>query len=334
MNLLEIARSIGATAENVPPELEVTGVAGVDFAGPTELTFLDEPEVHGRGSHDEGGGRHRLARVLPANGRALLRCQNPHLGYARSSGTVLHAAPLRALCAPPRRSSPSRRRSRSNAHIGAYVVIDDDVEIGANCTLLPHVVIYRGAVIGNNFFAHSHAAVREFCRIGDNVILQNGVVIGADGYGFAPEGESWHKIVQSGTTVIGNNVEVQANSCVDRATVGETRVADGVKIDNLVQVGHGSKIGENTMLCSQVGLAGSTRVGKHVMLAGQVGAAGHCTIGDHAIVTAQSGIHRDVPPNAMVSGTPAIENHLWLRATAVFNKLPELAKAVRKLAKD
>ncbi|MGO9328104.1 MAG: UDP-3-O-(3-hydroxymyristoyl)glucosamine N-acyltransferase, partial [Steroidobacteraceae bacterium] len=170
-------------------------------------------------------------------------------------------------------------------------------------------------------------------RIGDNVILQNGVVIGADGYGFAPDGESWHKIVQSGTVVIGNNVEVQANSCIDRATIGETQVADGVKIDNFVQVGHGSKVGENTMLCAQVGLAGSTRVGKHVMLAGQVGAAGHCTIGDHAIVTAQSGV-RDVEPNRIVSGSPAIDNRQWLRAIAAFNKLPELARAVRKLAKD
>ena len=220
-----------------------------------------------------------------------------------------------------------------NAHVGAYVVIDDDVEIGANCTLLPHVVIYRGVTIGNNFFAHSHAVVREFCRIGDDVILQNGVVVGSDGYGFAPDGDSWHKIVQSGTVVVGNCVEVQAHSCIDRATVGETRIADGVKIDNLVQVGHGSKIGENTMLCAQVGLAGSTRVGKHVMLAGQVGAAGHCTIGDHAIVTAQSGI-RDVPPNAIVSGSPAIDNREWLRATAAFSKLPELLKAVRKLMKN
>ena len=332
MNLLEIARSIGATAENVPPELEVTGVAGVDQAGPTELTFLTNPKYTAAAATTKAAAI-IVSPEFPANGRALLRCQNPHLGYAKAL-ELFYTPPRYEPCVHPTAVIAESAKVGPNAHIGAYVVIDDEVEIGANCTLLPHVVIYRGAVIGNNFFAHSHAAVREFCRIGDNVILQNGVVIGADGYGFAPEGEGWHKIVQSGTTVIGNNVEVQANSCVDRATVGETRVADGVKIDNLVQVGHGSKIGENTMLCSQVGLAGSTRVGKHVMLAGQVGAAGHCTIADHAIVTAQSGVHRDVPPNAMVSGYPAIENHLWLRASAVFNKLPELAKAVRKLAKD
>ena len=295
------------------------------------IDVSDEPEVHGGGGHDEGGGYHRLAR-LPGRWPRASALPEPSLGLRQSPGAFLLATPL-----PAWHSSHGGDcligQGRAQAHVGAYVVIDEDVEIGANCTILPHVVIYRGVTIGNNFFAHSHAVVREFCRIGDHVILQNGVVIGADGYGFAPDGEGWHKIVQSGTVVVGNNVEVQANSCIDRATIGETRIADGVKIDNFVQVGHGSHVGENTMLCSQVGLAGSTRVGKHVMLAGQVGAAGHCTIGDNAIVTAQSGV-RDVPPNTIVSGSPAIDNRQWLRAVAAFTKLPELAKAVRKLAKD
>jgi UDP-3-O-[3-hydroxymyristoyl] glucosamine N-acyltransferase len=331
MNVLEIARSIGASAENVPPELDVTGVAGVDQAGPTELTFLTNPK------YTAAAAASRAAAIIvspgfAAEGRAVLRSKNPHLAYAKAL-ELFYSPPRYQPGIHPTAVLASSAKIGPNAHIGAYVVIDDEVEIGANSTLLPHVVIYRGAKIGSNFFAHSHATVREFCRIGDNVILQNGVVIGADGYGFAPDGESWHKIVQSGTVVIGNNVEVQANSCIDRATIGETRVADGVKIDNFVQVGHGSKVGENTMLCAQVGLAGSTRVGKHVMLAGQVGAAGHCTIGDHAIVTAQSGV-RDVEPNSIVSGTPAIDNRQWLRAVAAFNKLPELARAVRKLAKD
>jgi UDP-3-O-[3-hydroxymyristoyl] glucosamine N-acyltransferase len=195
------------------------------------------------------------------------------------------------------------------------------------------VVIYRGAKIGHNFFAHAHAMVREFCRLGDNVVLQNGVVIGADGFGFAKDDSGcWHKIVQSGPAVLESDVEVQANACVDRASVGETRVRRGAKVDNLVQVGHGSSVGENTLLCAQVGLAGSTEVGKNVILAGQVGVAGHCKIGDGAIATAQSGIPHDVAAGAIVSGYPAIDNKLWLRCSAVFNKLPELAKAVRKSA--
>ncbi len=331
MKLLEIARSIGATAENVPPELEITGLAGVGDAGPTELTFLTNPKYMAAASTTRAAAI-IVAPGFPADGRALLRSQNPHLAYAKAL-ELFYSPPRYQPGIHPTAVIASSARVGPGTHVGAYVVIDEDVTIGANCTLLPHVVIYRGVTIGNNFFAHSHAVVREFCRIGDHVILQNGVVIGADGYGFAPDGEGWHKIVQSGTVVVGSNVEVQANSCVDRATIGETRIADGVKIDNFVQVGHGSQVGENTMLCSQVGLAGSTRVGKHVMLAGQVGAAGHCTIGDNAIVTAQSGV-RDVPPNTIVSGSPAIDNRQWLRAVAAFTKLPELAKAVRKLAKD
>jgi UDP-3-O-[3-hydroxymyristoyl] glucosamine N-acyltransferase len=164
------------------------------------------------------------------------------------------------------------------------------------------------------------------------VILQNGVVIGADGFGFARDGaKGWHKIVQSGVTRLADRVEVQANACVDRASIGETVIGADTKIDNLVQVGHGCRVGEHTMLCSQVGLAGSSHVGNNVILAGQVGVAGHLTIGDGAIATAQTGIPGDVAAGATVSGYPAIENRQWLRAVAVFNKLPELAKAIRKL---
>jgi UDP-3-O-[3-hydroxymyristoyl] glucosamine N-acyltransferase len=160
------------------------------------------------------------------------------------------------------------------------------------------------------------------------------VVIGADGFGFAKDDSGqWHKIVQSGPAVLEDNVEVQANACVDRSSIGETHVAKGAKIDNLVQVGHGSRVGENSLLCAQAGLAGSTEVGKNVILAGQVGVAGHCKIGDGVIATAQSGIPNDVPAGAVVSGYPAIDNKLWLRCSAAFHRLPELMKAMRGDAK-
>src|SRR5213075_1413106 len=221
------------------------------------------------------------------------------------------------------------------AHIGPYAVVNEDVCIGENAVLLAHVVIYHGVTIGDNFLAHSHAVVREFCRIGNNVILQNGVIIGGDGFGFAKDNAGhWHKIVQSGPTVIEDDVEIQANACIDRASVGETRIARGAKIDNLVQVGHGSKVGEDTLLCAQVGLAGSTDVGKNVILAGQVGVAGHCKIGDGAVATAQSGIPNDVEAGKVVSGYPAIDNRQWLRAVAIFNRLPELAKQWRSGKKN
>ena len=229
------------------------------------------------------------------------------------------------------------------------------VRLGAHATLLPHVVIYPHARIGSHFFAHAHAVVRERCRLGDHVILQNGVIIGADGFGFARQSPAdsaviptearsaerrdprissfapaWYKILQTGRTVLEDHVEVQANSTVDRASIGETRIRAGAKIDNLVMVGHGSSVGEDTLLCSQVGLAGSTHIGKNVILAGQVGVAGHCTIGDGAIATAQSGIPSNVAPGATVSGYPAIDNRKWLRAVAVFNRLPDLVRDLRK----
>jgi UDP-3-O-[3-hydroxymyristoyl] glucosamine N-acyltransferase len=211
-------------------------------------------------------------------------------------------------------------------------VIDADAIVGKDAVLLAHVVIYRGARIGERFFAHSHAQVREYCELGNDVTLQNGVVIGADGFGFARDGaRGWHKIVQSGVTRLADRVEVQANSCVDRASIGHTVIGADTKIDNLVQVGHGCRVGEHSMLCSQVGLGGSSHVGNNVILAGQVGVAGHLSIGNGAVATAQSGIPGDVAAGATVSGYPAIENRQWLRAVAVFNKLPELAKAIRKL---
>jgi UDP-3-O-[3-hydroxymyristoyl] glucosamine N-acyltransferase len=163
------------------------------------------------------------------------------------------------------------------------------------------------------------------------VILQNGAVVGSDGFGFAKaEGGAWHKIPQSGAVLLGNEVEVQANSCIDRASIGNTEIASGVKIDNLVQVGHGSSVGENTLLCAQVGLAGSSGVGKNVVLAGQVGVVGHSFIGDGVVVTAQSGVPGDVAPGSVISGSPAFEHRAWMRSIAAFRRLPEIAKQVRK----
>ena len=196
----------------------------------------------------------------------------------------------------------------------------------------PHVVIYEGAEIGDDFLAHSHAVVREYCRVGNRVTLQNGVVIGGDGFGFAKREDGTHyKIVQSGMTVIEDDVEVQSLTSVDRATVGETRVKRGAKIDSLVQVGHACVVGEDNILCAQVGLAGSTVLEKDVLLAGQVGVSGHLTVHQGAVVYAQSGIGGDVPPGGRVSGSPAFGAAEWLRAVTAFPKLPEVLKTLREL---
>jgi UDP-3-O-[3-hydroxymyristoyl] glucosamine N-acyltransferase len=188
--------------------------------------------------------------------------------------------------------------------------------------------------IGNSFKAYAHVSVREFCWIGNNVILQDGAKIGTDGYGYAKKDDgSYYKIVQSGIVVLEDDVEVGANSTIDRATIGETRVSRGAKVDNLVQIGHASSVGENTLLCGQVGLAGSTKVGRDVILAGQVGAAGHLTIGDRAVVTAQSGIPNDLEPGTVSSGYPAIDSKNWLKSSALFKRLPELLNRIEALEK-
>jgi len=195
-------------------------------------------------------------------------------------------------------------------------------------------VIYQGAEIGDDFYAHSHASVREFCRIGNRVVLQNGVVVGGDGYGFAKRADGSHqKIVQSGVTVIEDDVEIQSLTSVDRATIGETRVKRGAKIDSLVQIGHACVVGEDNIICAQTGLAGSSVLERNVLLAGQVGVSGHLTIHDNAIVYAQSGVGGDVAAGSIISGSPAFDAKDWLRAITSFPKLPEMLRAMRQLEK-
>ena len=211
-------------------------------------------------------------------------------------------------------------------------MVGEDVTLGRNAVLHPHVVIYDGVVIGDDFCAHSHAVVREFCEVGNRVILQNGVVVGGDGFGFAKAADgTHHKIVQSGITVIEDDVEIQTLTSIDRATVGETRVRRGAKIDSLVQVGHACVVGEDNIICAQTGLAGSSILEKDVLLAGQVGISGHLTIHEGAIIYAQSGIGGDVAANSRMSGSPAFAAGDWLRAITTFPKLPEIWKLIREL---
>jgi len=333
MKLSEIASALDAALENADPNIEITGVARIEEAAAGQITFVANSK-YAAAAKTTSASAVIVSQDFPAIPTGMLRSKNPYLAFARAIN-LFYKAPQYEAGVHPTAVIPATAKIGANAHIAAYVVIDDDVEIGDDAVLLPHVAIYRGVRIGNNFFAHAHAVVREYCRLGDNVILQNGVIVGCDGFGFARDGQHrdhhWEKIMQSGPAVLEDDIEVQANSCIDRASVGETRIARGAKIDNLVQVGHGSAVGENTLLCAQVGLAGSTVIGKDVILAGQVGVAGHCNVGDGVIVTAQSGTHGDIPPGTMVSGSPAFDHKQWLRAVSIFNKLPELAKAVRNL---
>jgi len=313
-------------------ELEITGVAGMEQAGPTELTFLANPKYAHKVKHSRAGAI-LVFEPLAQSSPASLVSRNPYHDFARALA-LFYQPPRPKPGIHPEASIAATARIGEGASIGAFAVIGENVTIGRNAVLHPHVVIYEGVEIGDEFYAHSHAVVREYCRIGNRVILQNGVVIGGDGYGFAKTAEGTHfKIVQSGVTVIEDDVEIQTLTSVDRATVGETRVKRGAKIDSLVQVGHASVVGEDNIICAQTGLAGSSILGKNVLLAGQVGVSGHLTIHDNAIVYAQSGIGGDIAEGAVVSGSPAFERADWLRAITAFPKLPDLLKTVRQLEK-
>ena len=333
MKLEHLASALGARLENGTPNSEISGVAGIEEAGPGHVTFVANPKYASAAKITKASAI-IVDEKFPAVSTAMLRSKNAYLAFARAI-ELFYQPPQYAPGIHPTAAVHPSAKIGVGAHIGPFVAIDRDVQIGENAILLAHAVIYPGVQIGNNFFAHAHSIVREHCRLGNNVILQNGVVVGSDGFGFAKDDAGhWYKIVQSGPTIVGDNVEIQANSCIDRASVGETHIGNGVKIDNLVQVGHGSRVGEDTLLCAQVGLAGSTEIGKNAILAGQAGVAGHCKVGDGVIITAQSGTHGDIAPGSMVSGSPAFDHKQWLRCTAVFPKLPELARDVRNKSKS
>lgn len=329
MKLSLIASTLGARLENGSAEIEIHGVNGVEQARPGELTFVSNPK-YAAAARTTKASAVIVGEDFPAIPTAMLRTQNPYLSFARAL-ELFHQPVRYPPGVHPTAVVHATAKIGAKSHVGPYVVIEEDVEIGAGAVLLAHVVIYRGVRIGTKFFAHSHAVVREDCHIGNNVLLQNGVVIGGDGFGFAKTAEGhWHKIPQPAPVEIGDDVEVQANSCIDRASVGATRIARGAKIDNLVQVGHGSLVGEDALLCSQVGLAGSTEIGNRAILTGQVGVVGHCKVGDNAIVTPQSGVANDVPAGALVSGAPAVDHKSWLKYSAILPRLPEIARAVRR----
>jgi UDP-3-O-[3-hydroxymyristoyl] glucosamine N-acyltransferase len=331
MKLREIADALGCRLEG-DGDVEISGVAGMEHAGPGHITFLANPK-YAHKVKDTHAGAIIVSAPLPQLNIAFLIADDPYLTFARTLAFFYQAPRPAAGVHPLAYVAPSAEVGE-NCSIGPFAVVGERVRIGRNAVLHPHVVIYEGAEIGDDFLAHSHSAVREFCRIGDRVTLQNGVVVGGDGFGFAKRADGSHfKIVQSGVTVIEDDVEVQSLTSVDRATVGETRVKRGAKIDSLVQIGHACTVGEDNIICAQTGLAGSTVLERNVLLAGQVGSSGHLTVHEGAIVYAQSGIGGDVEPGARISGSPAFAASDWLRAATAFPKLPELLRTIRELKK-
>ncbi len=331
MKLHQIADALGAGLSS-GGEVEITGVAGMERASPTELTFLANPKYAHKVKQSRAAAI-LVSEPLKDSSPISVVSKNPYLDFARALA-LFYQPPRPAAGIHPQAVIEATANIGENASIGPFVYVGPRVRIGRNAVIHPNVVIYEGAEIGDDFYAHSHAAVREFCRIGNRVILQNSVVVGGDGYGFAKRADGSHfKIVQSGVTVIEDDVEIQSLTSIDRATVGETRVKRGAKIDSLVQIGHACVVGEDNIICAQTGLAGSSILEKNVLLAGQVGISGHLTIHENAVIYAQSGIGGDVPAGALMSGSPAFEARQWLRAITAFPKLPEVLRTMRQLEK-
>ncbi len=328
MILRELADRLGCGLRG-DAGVEITGVAGIEDAGPGDLTFLANRRYLPRLATTRAA-----AVILAPTQEASLPCllsDNPYLTFARAVALVRPQRGPTPGVDPSARVDPTAELG-PDVHVGALAVVGPGVRIGARSVVHPHVALAEGVEVGEDCVLHSGVKVRERCRLGNRVVVQNGAVIGADGFGFARDANGrYHKFPQVGIVVIEDDVEIGALTAIDRAALGETRIARGCKLDNLVQIGHSVTVGEDTVLAGQVGIAGSSHVGKRATLAGQVGVAGHLTIGDGAIATAQTGIPSSIGAGEIVSGYPAIDNRSWLRSSAVFAKLPDLQRRVREL---
>jgi UDP-3-O-[3-hydroxymyristoyl] glucosamine N-acyltransferase len=329
VKLSELAARLECTVEG-DGDIDIKRVAAIEDAGPGELTFFANPK------YADALKRTLASAVIAAPAVsgipcAVLRTPAPYVTFARALGLFADAWRPPAGVHRLALVEPGAIVA-ADASVGPFVVVSEGARIGARTILYPHVSVGRDAQIGTDCVIHAHVSIRERVTLGDRVVLQDGVVIGADGYGFARRRDGTHeKIPQIGGVVIEDDVEIGANTTVDRPAVGETRIGAGSKIDNLVQIAHGVQVGRNVLLAAQVGVAGSSVIEDQVTLAGQVGVAGHLTVGKGTIATAQTGIPNSVDPGSFISGYPAIPNRDWLKSSAVFRKLPELRRLVADL---
>ncbi len=311
-------------------DLTISGLAKIEDAKPGEITFLANPK------YEKFAAETRASAIIvnqefKAGDMTVIKVKDPYLAFmtlakewADRDSHVDPGIHSTAIIAPD-------ATLEENVRIGPYVVIGKNSHIGANSILHAGVVIGDHVSVGHDCLIYPRVSIREYCRIGNRVILQNGAVIGSDGFGYAFHEGQYHKIPQTGIVTIEDDVEIGANTTIDRAALGETRIAQGCKIDNLVQIAHNVQVDSHTAIAAQVGISGSTRVGKYVRIGGQAGFVGHIKIGDKAIVGAQAGVTKEVPENVFYSGYPARENMKAKREEASLGRLPELLKSFRRL---
>ncbi len=312
-------------------DLDICRVAPIDQAQSGDITFVSNPKYLGMLSACKASAV-IVAPGVDAPGVNLIVCNNPYLAFARIL-TFLQVPErvMRGVMAGASVAESAVVDKAATVYPGC--VLGENVSVGSGTTLYPGVVLYDDVSVGNDCILHAQSVVREGCQLGDRVILQPAVVIGSDGFGFAPDGQSYYKIPQVGIVVLEDDVEIGSNSCVDRAALGETRVRRGTKIDNLVQIAHNVDLGEDCILVSQSGIAGSSKIGNHCTFGGQAAIAGHLTVGDNVMIGARGGATNDVESNQILSGLPLMPHKQWLRATMTLPKLPEMRKEMKQMQK-
>jgi UDP-3-O-[3-hydroxymyristoyl] glucosamine N-acyltransferase len=332
LTLRELAERLHCRLEG-DGDIEIGRVAAIEHAQPGDVTFVANPKYHAH-LRTTRASAVIVSPTQSADGTraALLRGEHPYLAFAQAVELLTDiTAPVSGI--DPMSAIAPDARLDADVSVGAFVAIGPGATVGRRTVIYPHVVIGPGAVLGDDCVVHAHVSIRERVQIGHRVILQDGAVIGSDGFGFVKQADGTHlKIPQHGDVVIEDDVEIGANTTIDRPAVGETRICAGTKIDNLVQVAHGVTVGRRVLFAAQVGIAGSTVVEDDVVLAGQVGVAGHLRLGKGVVATAQTGVPNSVDAGELISGYPAIPNRDWLKSSAIFRHLPALKKRVAELA--
>jgi UDP-3-O-[3-hydroxymyristoyl] glucosamine N-acyltransferase len=333
MKLSELASLTSALLDSASTDIEIVGAAGLDDAASGQITFLANPRYTPKVNSTHASAIYLAEDAVIERKLPVLRSNNPYLAYTRAL-RLFHPEPEHPPFIHGSAVIDPSAKIAANVWIGAGAVIGPSSEIAEGVRIYPNVTIYENVTVGKDSVIHSGAVIRERSQLGERVVIHNNVVVGCDGFGYAKdENRTWLKIPQTGRVVIEDDVEIGAGTTIDRASVGESRIGRGTKIDNLVQIGHSCTVGEDTLLCAQVGLAGSSHIGNRVILAGQAGVAGHLTIGDDAVLTAKSATSHDVPAGKVISGIPAFDNRDWLRSTAAFRRLGEMQRKIRELEK-
>jgi UDP-3-O-[3-hydroxymyristoyl] glucosamine N-acyltransferase len=335
--LAELAALVGGEVSG-DGELPVTGLAPLEEAGPGQLSFFTNKRYRAAFEASRAGAVVVGTDVAVPAGRTVLRATNPYLAFARISAHFNPPAPVVPGISPRAAVDPTARVDPS-AQVGPFVSVGPGAVVGARTVLHAGVQVGGGARIGVDCLLYQNAVVREGCVLGDRVALQPGCVVGSDGFGYALDmdgegrGPRHFKIPQAGIVVVEDDVEIGANTCVDRATLGVTRIGRGAKIDNLVQLAHNVEVGPLCIIAGQAGIAGSTRLGMGVVLWGQVAVNGHIELGDRVNVAAQSGVAHDVPAGQRVAGLPAVDEKRWARNAVAMVRLHELRREVRELVR-